>query len=180
MTATLVPAAGTGRAFALDQIRIASPCSRQWGELTPVDSSGADRVRYCGDCRLNVYNLSNMTRAEAEAVIEAHEGRLCAGFYRRADGTVLTRDCPVGLRALRRKAFAAWARVAGAAALLVTTTLAMGARRGYWSPRLADLGPFATLREWAQPGWRRSAPIPLGRACAPPLPVPGPAPIGGA
>ena len=31
------------------------------------------------------------------------EGRLCVRFYTRADGTVLTQDCPVGLRAVRVK-----------------------------------------------------------------------------
>jgi hypothetical protein len=33
------------------------------------------------------------------------EGRLCIRFYRRPDGTVLTRDCPIGL-SLRRRALA--------------------------------------------------------------------------
>jgi hypothetical protein len=45
-----------------------------------------------------------MTRREAEALITKNEGRLCVHFYRRADGTVLTDNCPVGLRALRRRA----------------------------------------------------------------------------
>ncbi|HMB27752.1 MAG TPA: carboxypeptidase-like regulatory domain-containing protein, partial [Blastocatellia bacterium] len=31
------------------------------------------------------------------------EGRICARLYRRADGTILTQDCPVGLRAVRKK-----------------------------------------------------------------------------
>jgi hypothetical protein len=36
--------------------------------------------------------------AEAERLVVEKEGRLCVRFHRRADGTVLTRDCPVGLR----------------------------------------------------------------------------------
>jgi hypothetical protein len=32
------------------------------------------------------------------------EGRLCVRFYRRRDGTILTNNCPVGLRALKRRA----------------------------------------------------------------------------
>lgn len=57
--------------------------------------SGDDRVRFFGDCRLNVYNLSGMTRREATDLIQLQEGRLCVRFYRRKDGTLVTRDCPV-------------------------------------------------------------------------------------
>jgi hypothetical protein len=64
---------------------------------------GSDRMRFCGQCNLNVYNLSAMTRDQAESVIAANEGRLCVRFYRRVDGSILTRDCPVGLRAVRRR-----------------------------------------------------------------------------
>ena len=44
-----------------------------------------------------------MTREEAEDVIRGTEGRLCVRFYRRRDGTILTQNCPTGLRALRRR-----------------------------------------------------------------------------
>ena len=80
----------------LDQIKIASPCSADWEAMT-----GTDQARFCGSCRKNVYNLSEMTRDEAQRVVEEHEGRLCVRFYTRADGTMLTQDCPVGLRAVR-------------------------------------------------------------------------------
>jgi hypothetical protein len=64
---------------------------------------GDERVRFCDQCSLNVYNLSGMTRREAEAILTNSEGRLCVRFYRRADGTILTNNCPVGLRALKRR-----------------------------------------------------------------------------
>lgn len=32
------------------------------------------------------------------------EGRLCIKFYRRRDGSILTQDCPVGLRRLKQRA----------------------------------------------------------------------------
>jgi hypothetical protein len=70
---------------------------------------GDERVRYCGSCNLHVYNLSGMTRHEAESLVTNAEGRLCVRFYRRPDGTILTRNCPVGLSAVRRRA----ARAAG-------------------------------------------------------------------
>ena len=94
-------------ATALDDIRIASPCTVSWEGMT-----GDDRVRHCGQCRLNVYNLSEMTRTEAEALVGGREGRLCVRFYTRADGTMLTRDCPVGLAAVRRRIARAWAAAA--------------------------------------------------------------------
>lgn len=57
--------------------------------------SGDDRVRFCSDCKLNVYNLAGMTRREATELITLQEGRLCVRFFRRKDGTLVTRDCPV-------------------------------------------------------------------------------------
>ncbi|HEV7858449.1 MAG TPA: hypothetical protein VGO91_07450 [Pyrinomonadaceae bacterium] len=82
----------------LDHISVAAPCPADWDGMI-----GSDRVRYCGQCKLNVYNLSEMSRREAEALIERTEGRLCVRFYRRADGTIINRNCPVGLSALKRR-----------------------------------------------------------------------------
>lgn len=83
----------------LDNIRVASPCSSKWDEML-----GDERVRFCGKCELNVFNLSAMSRREAESSIARAEGRLCVRFYRRRDGSILTEDCPVGLRALKERA----------------------------------------------------------------------------
>jgi carboxypeptidase family protein len=90
----------------LDHLRIASPCPVGWAQM-----SGDDRVRFCEQCSLRVYNLSELTRSEAEALIANTEGRICARLFRRSDGTIITKDCPVGLRAIRRRV----AKVAGAA-----------------------------------------------------------------
>jgi hypothetical protein len=72
---------------------------------------GDDRVRFCELCNLHVYNIAELTASEAKSLIANTEGRLCARLYRRSDGTVITKDCPVGLRAIRRRV----ARMAGAA-----------------------------------------------------------------
>lgn len=82
----------------LDRVTVASPCSADWDEMI-----GDERARFCGQCKLNVYNLSGMTRRQAESLIASAEGRLCVRFYRRADGTILTENCPVGLRAVKRR-----------------------------------------------------------------------------
>ena len=82
----------------LDRIAVASPCPVAWDDML-----GNERVRFCSQCKLNVYDITAMTRSQAESFIANAEGRICAKFYRRADGTVLTQDCPVGLRAVRKK-----------------------------------------------------------------------------
>jgi hypothetical protein len=82
----------------LDNIKVASPCPANWDEML-----GDERKRYCGQCSLNVYNLSGMTRREAESLLQQSEGRLCVRYFRRADGTVLTKDCPVGWAALKKR-----------------------------------------------------------------------------
>jgi hypothetical protein len=77
----------------LENLRIAKPCPARW-----EDMQGDDRVRFCGLCRKNVFNLSALPRDAAERLVTEREGDLCALLYRRQDGTVLTADCPVGKR----------------------------------------------------------------------------------
>jgi hypothetical protein len=84
----------------LDHLKIAAPCSADWDQMFSFED---ERVRFCSQCNLNVYNLSGMSRQEAEALITKTEGRLCVRFYRRADGSVLTQNCPVGLKAIKRR-----------------------------------------------------------------------------
>ncbi len=82
----------------LNNIKIASPCSANWAGMY-----GNERKRFCGDCKLNVYNISGMTLTAAEDLLERSEGRLCIRYYQRADGTILTKDCPVGLAKIRQR-----------------------------------------------------------------------------
>lgn len=84
----------------LNSVRIASPCSSDWSAMY-----GGERKRFCAECNLNVYNLSDMTREEAEDLLIKSEGRLCIRFFRRVDGTVMTKDCPIGWRAVKKRAF---------------------------------------------------------------------------
>jgi hypothetical protein len=82
----------------LDNLHVATPCRAAWENM-----AGTDQVRFCQTCAKNVYNLSMMSRDEAERLIRAKEGKLCVRFYQREDGTVLTNDCPVGARVARRR-----------------------------------------------------------------------------
>src|SRR5262249_26122451 len=76
------------------------------------------------ECKLNVYNLSEMTPAEAERLIARREGRLCVHYYCRADGTILTRNCPRGLRAVGERI----SRIAAAVLSAITTVAFAGAQ----------------------------------------------------
>jgi hypothetical protein len=92
----------------LSRVRVASPCKERWADML-----GDDRVRVCAGCDRPVFNLSEMTRDQAEAVLATRGIKPCVRFYRRADGTVMTADCPTGERRGRRLAI-----VAGTTALL--------------------------------------------------------------
>jgi hypothetical protein len=110
------------RGPSLDDVQIASPCSERWDRMR-----GDSAVRHCDSCHMNVYNLSNMTREEALAVLARHEPRMCVRFYRRRDGTVLTRDCPVGVSRLRHAARRSWARLAAAISVVIGALLSLKA-----------------------------------------------------
>jgi hypothetical protein len=80
----------------LARMHNAAPCAVPWASL-----DGDERVRFCGQCKKNVYNISEMSEREAGDLIREKEGQLCARFYRRSDGTIMTENCPVGLRRIR-------------------------------------------------------------------------------
>ena len=116
----------------LTELRIAAPCTAEWKWML-----GDDRVRFCGQCSLYVYNLTALTKDEAESLIRRAEGRVCVRFYRRRDGTILTRDCPIGVAALRRK----MGRIARAAITLVLGFLANLGLVWGWSGLAAEGTP---------------------------------------
>lgn len=80
--------------------------------------TGDERSRLCAGCERHVYNISALTSKETRDLIASHEGtRLCVRLFKRADRTVITRDCPRGLAAYRRRvtrfATAAFASILG-------------------------------------------------------------------
>jgi len=56
----------------LPQLRVASPCTADWERM-----GGDDRVRYCDQCKLNVYNFSAMSSSEIEQLLLKSTGRVC-------------------------------------------------------------------------------------------------------
>jgi hypothetical protein len=149
----------------LEQLRIASPCQADWSQM-----KGDERVRFCGQCRLNVYNLSGMSRGEAEALVQKAEGRVCVRLWKREDGTVLTRDCPVGIAAIRKlRATVVFATTWVAAALGIAALVG----------RSSDEGTSVLKLPWERPRPQR---VLMGDVWIPPKTMPSPtsgvAPIG--
>jgi hypothetical protein len=137
----------------LKRVRVATPCSADWGAMP-----GGERVRSCEHCRKKVYNLSAMTATEAADLVRKAEGKICVRCYQRADGTMLTQDCPVGVARVR-------ARVSRAAAAACGVLVAFGASAGAF--RRSE--PPALLR-WLE---NRLAP-PVDPALGEPAPLPPP------
>lgn len=102
----------------LDSVKVASPCSADWDLMV-----GNNRQRFCGQCKLNVYNLSGMSQSEAENLIRNAEGNVCARFFKREDGTVITEDCPVGWQAIKNRMSKVWTAVAS---ILITLVSGVG------------------------------------------------------
>lgn len=73
------------------RLQVATPCPKSWDEMR-----GNDRVRFCAECNLNVYNLARIPRSELRALIRKKEGRFCGRLYLRGDRKAATRDCRPG------------------------------------------------------------------------------------
>lgn len=132
----------------LDQVTIASPCSVPWEEMR-----GDQRARFCRHCQKNVYNFAEMTRSEIMELILEKEGQLCGRFHRRHDGTLLTSDCPVGLREIRSRL------VRGAIGIAATILALLGgivwgrstAGKSLTNVNIVDEGPLTKFTNWVEP-----------------------------
>jgi hypothetical protein len=150
-----------GALTVLDDLRIATPCQANWDEMP-----GDDRVRSCPVCSRVVYNIAAMNSDEATALIVGREGRLCARLFRRADGTVITADCPAGPveAAPVARPMSRYRRTYGLAIILVALLLAWTVSNTRES---RPSGPGVTWDDWVH--W---AAVSLGLR-----PTPAPAPV---
>jgi hypothetical protein len=73
----------------LDQLKIVSPCSTDWDQM-----AGDEKKRFCSECNKFVYDFSQMTRRQVEAMVSIHQGRMCARITRLPDGSLLTLETP--------------------------------------------------------------------------------------
>ncbi len=84
----------------LENVAIAAPCRVLWKDMV-----GSNKVRTCGTCKQHVYNLSEMTRVEAENLLSANSTEhFCLKLFRRIDGTILTKDCSIARRIVEKSA----------------------------------------------------------------------------
>ena len=105
----------------LANLKVAAPCPANWDDMV-----GTDRERFCSQCALNVINISSLSSQEAEALLALKAGgRVCVQFYQRRDGTIITDNCPVGLRKLRDKSRQILKFASGFLALLFTGQAAL-------------------------------------------------------
>jgi hypothetical protein len=140
--------------MSLELLDIKSPCRVPWSSM-----QGDDRVRACAKCEKNVYDLSALTRAEAEALLARAEGTLCLRFYRRADGTVVTSDCS--------RHSIGWRMTQAAAAMLFLAGGMFGFVRLHAAtldastpaPTPVTKSPGTALQEWVDESWK-AAPTP--------------------
>src|SRR5262249_45938028 len=65
--------------------------------------TGTDQVRHCAECNRQVYDLSKMTRRQAEHLIIITQGRFCARITRGPNGDVVTQEEP-GLHLITKHA----------------------------------------------------------------------------
>ncbi|MCW5822381.1 MAG: hypothetical protein KIT34_06225 [Cyanobacteria bacterium TGS_CYA1] len=82
----------------LDSLMLSFPCPVLWETM-----EGGERERLCKQCDKKVYNISDMSKKEAEAILlSSHSGdRKCVKFFLRQDGTITTDECPKFLRPVR-------------------------------------------------------------------------------
>jgi hypothetical protein len=154
--------------IALNQVRIASPCTAPWEDMV-----GDDRSRLCGQCNLNVYNIVAMSQSEAERLIAEKEGRLCLRLHQRMDGTVITRDCPIGLAAIRRKSVWLLGKIAAGFAITLSGIAWATDITNPYRERVALTGaaPISTLARWMREPPRQVM-ITAGMMLPPPAPAP--------
>jgi hypothetical protein len=140
----------------LASVRVASPCHARWDDMR-----GDDHARHCGQCDKTVFDLSSLTAEDAEALLRSRGESLCVRFHRRADGTVMTSDCPIGAARGRRRGWALAAGMAVVAGAGAAAGLAMVTTMG--APDVASADAPCDLDDGAGTVW-------MGQMVADPTP----------
>jgi hypothetical protein len=125
----------------LEQIDIPHPCPTGEREM-----AGDGATRFCPHCQKNVYDLSAMTRDDAERLVCQKAGNLCVLFSQTRDGKLVTLDYePVrGRGAWRWQPFAALGILGGLAIAIFGPPPRVTRTMGMMMPRTArPAGPYA-------------------------------------
>jgi len=121
----------------LKQIHIPTPCHESWEAM-----DGDAQARFCAGCRKHVHNLSEMTRDEAQGVLDRAEGHVCVRFFPDADGRPLTREDwapPTPIADVPVFATRGWRRLAVALSGAVAVLMAgLGSAQAAIAPKTAQ------------------------------------------
>jgi hypothetical protein len=101
------PAGALSQASPFGTVRPASSCAARWDRMHCVPQLSAsaelfDKVRTCGECGKKVYCPKAITTSEADRLVRLLEPSPLALPFRRADGTIILDDCPIGARSRLR------------------------------------------------------------------------------
>jgi len=153
--------------FTLEDITIPIACNVPWDTMR-----GDERTRFCGACKLHVYNVAQLSRGEAETLIRDSGGNVCVRIFQRPDGTVVTKSCLDVLAAARRRARIVLAAVLGvfgfAASALAGWVVHLG---GLNSPEAWDRQPLRTVEPVIPEALVPQAQVIVGVMCFSPPPV---------
>jgi hypothetical protein len=127
----------------LGTFALATPCTESWDAM-----KGSETVRHCERCALDVYDARKMTVAELDQHF-SRGGRVCLRLWVRFDGTLLTEDCPRGVKAL--VAYARERSQEELRRLIISSGGRPSLARRLWIPAVVALGvaglAVALLRE---------------------------------
>ena len=157
----------------LDVLTIRTPCTVSWHGM-----EGNERVRFCNECKLPVYNFAQFTRGEIEALLGSHPDRLCARLYRRPDGNIMTKECPTGrmkrIRRILAMPIALLAIFTGIFFCRSSPPRRSGAADASPMEQMRQFQPFRTIMDLVDPPVQGAICV-QGEACITPPPV-GPPP----
>jgi hypothetical protein len=77
----------------LNGMEIETPCLVPWGEI-----DGTGPTRSCEICQKNVFDLIELTTAEAAQILAESDALPCVRICRAPDGEIVTADSPMGFR----------------------------------------------------------------------------------
>jgi hypothetical protein len=125
----------------LNNVTIPSPCNADWNQMI-----GNDQVRFCEHCKLDVHNLSQMTRNQAERLVARANGRLCARYHYDPAGRPITLPVSQKLHRLGRRV----SRIA-AGAFTATLSVSSAVAQQSVSSQSVSLNP-STATQTTTPG----------------------------
>ncbi len=162
------------RRITLEDLTFTFRCQESWQDM---DGGGA--VRHCGSCDKDVFDLSAMRRADAEALLRETEGKICVRLFRTPDGRVVTADdhplsrpvatcgsfSPLRLKPRRR---ALWRRLSTGAAAAAVVLQPGACEEGSESPiEPFIMGAIAVEPMTGEPAWEPEGELLMGDIAMP-------------